>query len=122
MNIITNFFAKLFGSSEQSRSDQISADLMRRESEIGRQLFGPIPPDTERYFFCLDQRTWVWHEQNKQGTTVTKYLVKDKEIVKSVNGADYQRVSDQEAAHLRDAAILYQKRVNAEIYDQFKVK
>lgn len=117
MNIITNFFDKLLGSSKNdNKEEKILADLMRRESEIGREIFGPIPNGVKREFFCLDEQTWVWHEESSRGTKVTKYLVKDKEIVKSVNGSHYERVSKEEATHLRDAALLYQQRVNATLY------
>lgn len=118
MNIITNFFDKLFGSSKSVGNDEkILADLMRRESEIGRQLFGPIPNGVRREFFCLDEQTWVWHKESAKGTKITKYLVKDKEVVKSVNGSHYEKVSQEEAEHLRDAALLYQEKVNNNLYN-----
>ena len=37
--------------------------LIELESEIGRELFGPIPAGHQRDFFCLDAHTWVWHEE-----------------------------------------------------------
>lgn len=119
MNIVTNFFAKLLGSNSSSHAQQekILADLMRRESEIGRQLFGPVPNGVKREFFCLDEQTWIWHEESAKGTKVTKYLVKDKEIVKSVNGAHYERISNEEAKNLRDAALLYREKVNTTLYN-----
>lgn len=118
MNIITNFFDSLFrGNKSSYDEDKILADLMRRESEIGRKLFGPVPLGVKREFFCLDEQTWVWHEESVKGTKVTKYLIKEKEVVKSVNGSHYERVSKEEAEHLRDAAILYEKRVNAQMYE-----
>lgn len=117
MNIVTNFFDKVFGSPKSGANEEkILADLMRRESEIGRHLFGPIPNGVRREFFCLDEQTWVWHEESAKETKVTKYLIKDKEIVKSVNGSHYERVSQQEAEHLRDAALLYQEKINNKLY------
>ena len=38
-------------------------DLIRLESEIGAQLFGPLPKGRRREFFCLDASTWIWHEE-----------------------------------------------------------
>ena len=114
MNIITQFFSKLLGS-QPSQLD-IKQELLRKESEIGRQLFGPIPPGTKRDFFRLDTTTWVWHEESPQGVRNTKYMVRPKEIVKSVNGGHYQPISQKEAHHLLKAAELYVKRTDDELY------
>ena len=38
-------------------------ELITLESEIGSQLFGPIPEGHRREFFCLDEKTWIWHEE-----------------------------------------------------------
>lgn len=107
--------------SEEARQEKLLKDLIRHEARIGGTLFGEIPRDGRREFFCLDEHTWVWYEQwkdelgNKQSRT-TKYAVRPSGVVKSQNGSHYQRVSDQEALKLLDAARNYQRRVNSEIY------
>lgn len=115
MNIFTQFFSKLFAS-PASASD-IERDLIRKESEIGRQLFGPIPHGTKRDFFRLDTHTWVWREENAKGTRTTRYVVQGKTLVKSVNSGHFERVSDEESQYLLRAAKLYVQRVNSELYE-----
>ena len=38
-------------------------DLIRMESKIGATVFGPVPANHRREFFCLDEHTWVWYEE-----------------------------------------------------------
>lgn len=115
MNIVTRFFSKLF--TERSLSmEEIERDLIRRESEIGRNLFGEIPAGTNREFFCLDERTWVWHEKTATETKVTRYVINTTEIIKSVNGGHYVRLSIPEAENLVRAIGLYKERVEQQLY------
>lgn len=96
-------------------------DLLRHEAKIGGELFGPVPNGGRREFFCLDEHTWVWHEEwtdgggNKKIRT-TRYDVRDTGIVKVQDGQHYQKVTKSEAEKLYRAAKLYQKRINSEIY------
>ncbi len=112
MNIFTRFF-----SNNVNKTDAFNAELMRRESAIGRELFGPIPAGVKREFFCLDENTWVWHEEKNGQTKVTKYLVKDVQILKSINGGQYHKISNEEAKHLAEAAKIYKERVNNSLYN-----
>lgn len=99
-------------------------DLIRQESQIGAKLFGEIPNGHKREFFCLDARTWIWHESwsdNLGGSRTEKnirYEVRDNGILKSINGGDYAWVDDQEAQNLAEAAILYHQYVSALIYNK----
>ncbi len=101
-------------------------DLIRQESEIGAKIFGEIPPGHKREFFCLDSHTWVWHETwsesltGAQKTQTIRYEVRDKGILKSVNGQDYAWVPEEEAQNLAHAAILYHQYVTAIIYGKTK--
>ena len=45
------------------RKAALYRNLIRHEAKIGGQLFGPVPKDGRREFFCLDRHTWVWHEE-----------------------------------------------------------
>lgn len=119
MNLITQFFRKNF-SGIDGNLESIKRDLLRRESKIGGQLFGPVPKGVTREFFCLDKHTWVWVEQWNQGgvykSRTTKYMIRPTEILKSVDGNSYERVSIEEAKNFERAAHQYVKRVKTEVY------
>jgi len=115
---------KIFnGFSAQRQADHranLGRNLIRHEAQIGGQLFGPIPAGRRREFFCLDEHTWVWHEEwtdNKGQTHVqtTRYDVRPGGILKSQNGR-YQPVAMSEARRLKAAANAYLHRISKEIY------
>lgn len=97
-------------------------DLIRLESEIGRELFGPIPDGHRREFFCLDKSTWVWHEEwtdaetGKDRVLTTRYEVHPNGILKVQQGQPYKFVEGQELQHLATATYLYYERVARDIY------
>ena len=111
------------GKNAESRDAKLYRDLLRHEAKIGGELFGPIPPGGRREFFCLDEHTWIWHEEwkdekgNNQVRT-TRYDVRPSGIVKAQDGKHYQNVSKDEAARLYKAAKLYEKRTNEELYNK----
>lgn len=95
-------------------------NLIRREAKIGGQIFGPVAPGGRREFFCLDEHTWVWHEEwidtnGQHQAKTTRYDVRPNTILKSQNG-QYQELSLQEVDRLYEAAQAYQQRVDAELY------
>lgn len=96
--------------------------FLRREAEIGGELFGPVPKGGRREFFCLDRYTWIWHEEwndvkGQRKVRTTRYDVRPNGIVKAQDGSRYyQQVSDKEARRLVAAAKAYQKRVKRELY------
>lgn len=110
----------LVAQKQADRKADLYRNLIRHEAKIGGQIFGPVKPGGRREFFCLDEHTWVWHEEwvdnnGQHQTRTTRYDVRPNGILKSQYG-QYQPVGAQEARHLRDAAILYEKRVNKELY------
>jgi hypothetical protein len=117
MNIFTRFFTKYF--TNPSTPDEIERDLIRRESEIGRTVFGPVPKGVKREFFCLDKATWIWHEEKSGKKTITRYKIKKTEIIKSVNDGHYERVSLEEAKRFTQAVKLYNERVNSQLYSGY---
>lgn len=117
----------LQGNSEarhQQREAELYRNLIRREAKIGGELFGPVPDGTRREFFCLDEHTWIWHEEwtNQSGATefrTTRYDVRPNGILKSQNGQNYQKVTLAEAQRLRDAVRMYNKRIRNEMYANY---
>lgn len=104
---------------EQRRADAHRA-LLHYEARLGGELFGPIPKGSRREFFCLDERTWVWHEEwtDAQGgrhVTTTRYDVRPNGIVKSQGNNSYQALTKEEAQNLYQAVHLYEQRVGAEL-------
>lgn len=106
---------------QHERQAELYRNLIRHEARIGGELFGPIPKGGRREFFCLDERTWVWHEEwtDKHGelrTRTTRYDIRPHGIMKAQEGQPYQMVSLEEAHNLDQAALIYEQRVNKELY------
>jgi hypothetical protein len=114
----------LFGAIKKQRDDERRAreyrEVIRREAILGGKLFGPVSKDGRREFFCLDEHTWVWHEEwvDKQGhhAVTTRYDVRPHGIFKAQDGQPYRPLSNQEAAHFYKAVIYYDHAVSAEIF------
>jgi len=118
------FFKKtinnLSSQKEPQRKVELYKKLLRHEARIGGEVFGPIGEGRRREFFCLDERTWVWHEEwtddNGQNQYVTtRYDVRPSGLIKSQNG-QYKSMSIEEARNLLKAAELYQQRIDNELY------
>ena len=109
-------------SDSTSRAVKLNNDFMRHEAKIGGSLFGKVPRNRRREFFCLDSHTWIWHEewldQNGQNhIQTTRYEVRPDGVVKAQDGQiQYQKVGDEELRRLIKAAKMYETRVNQEIY------
>lgn len=102
------------------RQAQAYRDLIRKEAKIGGQLFGPVPAGHRREFFCLDQYTWIWHEEwtdeyRKHRVVTTRYDVRLNTVLKAQDNQPYQPVPLAEAINLYQAVELYEKRVE-ELY------
>jgi len=119
-NIFTQFFKKDSADSEEHKKNILS-DLMRREATLNKNLFGAVASDNRREFFCLDKNTWVWYEEwtDKSGQRqkmTTRYLVREKEIVKSVNGTGYKRLTIDEATNFQKATRNYVQNASSSLY------
>lgn len=105
---------------EMDQEEKFRRNVIRHEAKVGGELFGPVPKGVRREFFCLDEHTWIWHEewtengQNKSKTT--RYSVRPNGIVKAQDGHSYHLVKGEEAQRLLEAARAYQKRVEREVY------
>lgn len=96
-------------------------ELIKLESEIGSELFGPIPKRHRREFFCLDERTWIWHEEwvddnHRLQVATTRYEIHDHGILKVQEGARYSYLEGEELHNLTLAIQMYYERVAREIY------
>lgn len=105
----------------QKRSRQYR-ELMRREAVIGGQLFGPLPEGTRREFLCLNERMWLWHEEQPTPEGVcrvstTCYEIRRTGIYKMQEAGGWQQVNPVEATRLRAAAELYCNHVLATLYN-----
>jgi hypothetical protein len=97
-------------------------ELLHWCAKVGGELFGPVPKGTRREFFCLDQRTWVWHEEWKDEAgkhiVTTRYDVRPNGIFKSQGTNSYQALSSEEARNLYNAINLYYQRIMPELTRQ----
>ena len=109
---------KITPQNDEQRRAALVRKHKRREAEIGGQLFGPVPKGRHRQFFCIDEHTWVWHEEWKDNkgqhkAITTRYDVRPDGILKVQDGQVYQRLSRDETRNLYHAARLYKDRVTA---------
>lgn len=105
---------------DAQRKADLYRKLLRHEARIGGEVFGPVQPGGRREFFCLDEHTWVWHEEwidhnGQHQYATTRYDIRPNGLVKSQNG-QYKPVTSQEARNLLSAAEMYKQRVNNELY------
>lgn len=120
-DLIDTISGNLFAKNQADRENKLYRSLMRHEAKLGGTVFGEIPEGRRREFFCLDEYTWVWHEEwtNEQGqhkVMTTRYDIRPSGVLKSQNGSHYQPVSNKEALRLLRATRLYQDKVKKEIY------
>lgn len=98
-------------------------ELLTLESEIGGQLFGPVPTGHRREFFCLDENTWIWYEEwldnkkKKQATTV-RYEVNTQGVLKVQEGARYSYLEGDELRNFGLSVRLYYEQVARKIYNR----
>ncbi|MDB5181752.1 MAG: hypothetical protein JWP13_515 [Candidatus Saccharibacteria bacterium] len=106
---------------EQRRAEMYRA-LIHHEAKIGGELFGPVPKGNRREFFCLDEHTWVWHEEwkgadGKRHFMMTRYDVRPNGVVKSQGNSSYQSLSRDELRNFHRAVQMYGEQVLGE-YDR----
>lgn len=99
-------------------------DLIRMESKIGSTVFGPIPANHRREFFCLDEHTWVWYEEwvdevtGRRREMTTRYEVHPHGILKVQDGQPYTVVEGEELRNLAIATRMYREQVMQNIYQR----
>ena len=104
---------------KQQRQIQAYRDVMREEGIMGGKLFGPIPEGHRREFFCLDEHTWVWHEEwtDAKGNhaVTTRYDIRPQGILKSQGTSSYQLVKGAELKNFYKATQMYRDTLYAEL-------
>jgi len=116
-----NLLADLQRQRQNEQTAKIRRSFIRKEAQIGAELFGRIHKNMRREFFCLDKNTWIWHEEwtdnfGAKKVVTTRYSIRPEGILKAHNNQHYQKVGPDEAINLIQAANLYLKRVKSEIY------
>lgn len=106
---------------EEERDAKRYRELIRKEAEIGGALFGPVKRGGRREFFCLDDKTWIWHEewtddQGQPRVVTTRYDIRPNGILKAQDGQPYRYIDREEARRLYKAARMYNHLVNTKLY------
>jgi hypothetical protein len=119
--MIQKLIRGVVGQRADEREAELYRSLIRHEAKLGGTVFGPIPEGHRREFFCLDEHTWIWHEEwldenGQHQIRTTRYDIRPDGLLKSQNGT-YQKVSRDEALRFRKAAHLYADRLNQEMYN-----
>ena len=97
-------------------------ELISLESQIGRDIFGPVPENVvRREFFNLDKDTWMWHEEirSSDGTKLEhtiRYEVQGQGILKVMSGPRYVYLDGQELTNFVMATKEYYERVSKDLY------
>ena len=116
---------KVFTAVSKQKATNQQADeyrrLIRAEAVIGGQIFGDLPEGHHREFFCLDERTWVWHEEwidmlGRRNVRTTRYDVRPDGILKAQDGSGYKALSEEEARNFLAATKIYREWVFKELY------
>ena len=118
-----NWFKKLLvGGAKPAVTTLSQRELIEREAVVGGTLFDAIPAGHRREFFCLDDHTWVWHEEwvdenDQRQVTSTRYEVHTSGILKAQNAAVYKFIDGPELENLVVATRLYYEKVAQTIYN-----
>ena len=96
-------------------------ELLKLESEVGSRLFGPVSAGHRREFFCLDNRTWIWHEEwigkdKKLQTSTVRYEINDTGVLKVQEGARYSYLEGEELQNFGLSVRMYYEQVTRDVY------
>jgi hypothetical protein len=96
-------------------------ELLRLESAIGAELFGTIPAGHRREFFCLDEKTWIWHEEwtnerRRPESSTIRYEISDHGVLKVQDGARYNYLEGPELQNFALAVRMYYEQVARKVY------
>lgn len=117
---------KILPRSGDERHAKAYRETMRQAARMGGQLFGPVPKGRRREFFCLDEHTWVWHEEwtdakGQLQAVTTRYDIRPQGILKSQGSNSYQKVKGAELQNLYQAARMYRNNLHTQ-YQQLQTQ
>jgi hypothetical protein len=110
----------IMGQSAETRRANAQRVILRHLAKVGGTVFGPVEKGRRREFFCLDARTWVWHEEwvderGKYRTLTTRYDVYPNAIPKSQGTNSYQHLKGAELRNFKNAVKAYQRMAHHEL-------
>jgi len=116
--MLHNLFGFLVPKSSAQQEAEAQRALLREAARIGGAVFGPIPEGVRREFFCLDEHTWVWHEEWTDDRKIhhartTRYDVRPHGIFKAQDGQPYHPIGRQEILNFYNAVNTYGQTVDA---------
>lgn len=97
-------------------------ELLNAESELGRQLFGPIPHGHRREFFHDQNNVWIWYEEWLDPATgqprqqTIRYEVRETGVHKKVAAGSYVKLEGAELENFRRATHAYLDIIKQHLY------
>ena len=95
-------------------------DLLTMESQIGAQIFGPVPDGHARQFFCLDESTWIWSDSytddGGRHETLIRYEIHETAVLKVLGNTSYGFLGGDELRRFVTAVQMYYERVSRDLY------
>lgn len=123
MDLYEKLYELIVGPRPKSlRARPTERELIHEESRVGRDIFGPPPNGRRREFFCLDEKTWIWHEEwadpftgQKQSSTI-RYEIRANGVLKTRDNDQSLFIEGEELNNLVVATRTYFERVVREVY------
>lgn len=96
-------------------------ELLTLESEIGAKLFGPVPAGSQRAFFCLDDKTWIWYEEqvsagHRKSSNTIRYEITERGVLKVQENSKYNYLVGDELKNFAVAVQMYYEQVARGVY------
>ena len=100
-------------------------ELIRRETNAGLGVFGPVPAGRARQFYCLDKNTWVWYEawvdnRGSRQAVTTHYEVRGNAVLKIQGTRNPEKLAGDELNNLAAAVKSYYQTIANEVYHRSK--
>lgn len=97
--------------------------LISRESQIGRLLFGDVPIGHEREFFNVNEHVWIWYESwrdelGKKQQRIVKYDVRLSGVWKRIDEGLPEPLAGAELENFVAAMGIYFQQVMHEVYSR----
>lgn len=110
----------ILGKNNSRKHADAYREAIREEAKVGGTVFGTIPKGVRREFFCLDEHTWIWHEEwkdakGRQRVMTTRYDVRPHGVFKAQDGQPYRPIGREEAKRLLVAMKKYNDLIDTEL-------